>query len=56
LIYISHKDKGSFKRDGLQEVIHQDRVDHGGLIHYQEVAVEGLLSILLKASFLNALL
>ncbi len=37
-------------------MVHQNGVDHGGLIHDQEVAVERVFIVLLESSFLNAVL
>ncbi len=39
---------------GLEELVHQDRVDHGSLINNQQVALQRVIFILLKSSLLWA--
>ncbi len=56
LVHVSDEHEGPFPGQGLDQVVEQDRVDHGGLVHDQELAVEGVLSIPLEAALLEAVL
>ena len=56
LIHVPHQYEGGPGRNGLHEVVHQDCIDHRGLVHDKEVTVERSFLVFLKSSLLNTVL
>ena len=54
LVHVAHEDKGRPRRNGLEQVVHQEGVDHRGLVDDQEVAVERRILVFLEAALLEA--
>lgn len=53
LVHVPHEDQGGPSGNGLEEVMHEDRVDHGSLVDDEKIHVEGRVLVFLKAPFLR---
>ena len=51
---ISDKDKSGFRPHCLKQMMHQDCIDHRGLVDDDEVSLEPLLFVFLEAVVLRA--
>ena len=53
LMNVSDHDDRCMQWDSLQKMVHQDSVDHGRFIKYQQIALEGLFLVTLKSAFVR---
>ena len=54
LVHVAHQHKRCAKRHGLEQVIEEQGVHHGGFVNHEEAAGEGIVLIAGKAVFLGA--
>ena len=48
---IAHQDQVGRKRQGLDQVAHEQGIDHGGLVHDQRLGLQGFVLVALEAPF-----
>ena len=53
LIHVAHQQQARMRRNGLGERIHQRHIDHRGLVHHQQIAVERVLLVAREAAVLR---
>jgi hypothetical protein len=50
LVDIADEDDGGIIRHGLQKGVHQENIDHRGLIDHEQLAIERILLVALEAA------
>ena len=53
-MHIAHQNKRCAQRHGLEQVVEEQGVHHGGFVHHKEAAGEGIVLIAGKTVFLGA--